>query len=97
MIASWLPRLMPDEKRLLSAGRDGVIRIWDYKSGDIVGLLRGHDDYIYSLAVSPDGDRIISGSGDKTVRIWETYPLRQRLRAMHKTNRVAEDSARAEP
>ncbi len=75
-------RFLPDESRLISAGRDAVIRIWDVASGDAVGLLRGHDDYVYSLAVSPDGRRIISGSGDNTVRIWEADPLRKRLQAI---------------
>lgn len=70
-----------DQTRLLSGGRDSIIRIWDFASGDMVGFLQGHDDYVYSLAASSDGERVISGSGDHTVRIWESSPLRERLRA----------------
>ena len=33
--------------------------------------LRGHDDWIRSVAVSPDGSKIISGSDDKTIRVWD--------------------------
>jgi WD40 repeat protein len=82
-------KYLPDALRLLSAGRDATIRIWDVPSGDVVGTLRGQNDYVYSLAVSPDGNRIVSGSGDRTVRIWEMYPLRRRLNAIREA-----DSAR---
>ena len=32
--------------------------------------LRGHNDWIHSVAFSPDGSIIISGSQDKTIRVW---------------------------
>lgn len=75
-------RFLGVPNRLLSAGRDAIIRVWDYSSGDVVGYLRGHDDYVYSLAVTSDARRAVSGSGDNTVRIWETIPLGERLRAL---------------
>jgi WD40 repeat protein len=32
--------------------------------------LRGHSDWISSVAYSPDGEHIVSGSNDCTVKIW---------------------------
>jgi WD40 repeat protein len=34
-------------------------------------VLRGHTDYVLSLAVSGDGRRLVSGAMDETVRVWD--------------------------
>ena len=34
--------------------------------------LRGHSNYVTSVAYSPDGKHIVSGSFDKTVKIWDS-------------------------
>ena len=37
-------------------------------SGQEKSKLKGHDDVVYSVAISPDGKTIVSGSRDYTVR-----------------------------
>ena len=34
--------------------------------------MRGHSDYVRSVAYSPDGKHIVSGSDDNTVRVWDS-------------------------
>jgi WD40 repeat protein len=36
----------------------------------VPNTLRGHEDFINSVAISPDGKTIVSGSVDKTLRLW---------------------------
>ncbi|THG96450.1 hypothetical protein EW026_g5385 [Hermanssonia centrifuga] len=50
---------------------DGVVRIWNYKSGKVEVRLEGHEEQVCSLAFSPDGTHIASGSGDFHGMIWD--------------------------
>jgi len=49
-----------------------TIRLYDFESGKLVALLKGHRDVIRSLGFSPDGSKLISGSSDNTAIIWDT-------------------------
>jgi WD40 repeat protein len=51
--------------RLLAAagalGEGNPIRLYDFSSGTLIGLLKGHDDAVLSLDFSPDGEQLVSG------------------------------------
>ena len=36
-----------------------------------VEVLRGHEGYVFSVAISRDGRRIFSGSSDRTIKEWD--------------------------
>ena len=39
--------------------------------GEQLKLLKGHSNWVVSLAFSADSRRLISGAGDSTVRVWD--------------------------
>jgi WD40 repeat protein len=51
----------------------GRIRLFDFQTGEIQGLLKGHTDVILGLSFSPDANQLISSSADKTARIWDVH------------------------
>src|SRR5262249_34409595 len=57
--------------RILSAGSDGCLRLWDVATGKELRCFRGHREAVTSVAFSPDGRRALSCSGDGTVRLWD--------------------------
>ncbi|MFZ1109266.1 MAG: caspase family protein [Rhodomicrobium sp.] len=59
----------------------GAIRLYDFASGEMKALLKGHTNVVMGLAFSPDGKTLISGGGDSTAILWdvETKTLRRRL------------------
>ncbi len=62
----------PDGSRMVSAGADKVIKVWDRQSLRAVLTLRGHAAAVTAVAFRPDGRRLASGSTDGSVRIWDT-------------------------
>lgn len=71
--------LSPDNKYLAVGGYlpggledRGAIRIYDFESGELLGLLKGHRGAVLALSFSADSRRLISGGDfdDRTVRIW---------------------------
>ncbi|OJD13996.1 hypothetical protein AJ78_05609 [Emergomyces pasteurianus Ep9510] len=58
-----------DEKEIVSASGDRVIKVWDIRNGACLKTLIGHKKGI--ACVQFDSRRIISGSNDDTVRIYD--------------------------
>jgi WD40 repeat protein len=53
-----------DSRRLMSAGWDRRLVMWDIATGIELRRLEGHTDSVLSLAFSPDGTHVISGVGN---------------------------------
>jgi WD40 domain-containing protein len=61
--------LSPDGSLVAAAMDDGVARVWDARTGRLVGLLPGTAEPATGVAFSPDGQRIAVSTG-ATVRVW---------------------------
>ena len=67
--------LSRDGRRALSTGGlgpgKGVCVVWDTATGRELRLLKGHTDFIQTLAFAPDSRRVLTGGPDQTVRLWD--------------------------
>jgi WD40 repeat protein len=61
----------PDRSKLFAAGAEGIIRIIDADSDQILGEFKAHDEWIYTLATSLDGKWLASGDWGGNVRLWD--------------------------
>ena len=73
--------------RAVTAGDEGVGRVWDVETGDLVTPLDGHSDLIIAAAFSPTEPVVATASYDMTTRIWN--PETGRVRAILRGHTVA--------
>jgi WD40 repeat protein len=61
----------PDSRRLLSAGADGKVRIWDAENVQPIGRYSPNARAVLSVAVSPDGRRALFGCDSGVAWQWD--------------------------
>ena len=60
-----------DGRRLLFGCEDRSARIWDVRTGRMVGVAMEHPASITAVALSPDGALALTGSMDGRLRLWD--------------------------
>jgi len=61
----------PDGSRLVTGCTNGIARVWDVSTGELVFTLEEHANAILFVAFNREGDRIVTTSRDNTARIWD--------------------------
>ena len=57
--------------RLVTAGADRTVRVWD-PGGGLAVVMRGHDDEVTTAVFTADGSKVLSSSKDGTLRLWNS-------------------------
>lgn len=82
-----------DGSRIAIGRYDGVIRVFDATSTELISDLEGHTGRVASIDFDPSGDRLVSGSYDTTVRVWnittDDDPVLARVRIVLPVSDVA--------
>ncbi|XP_073520674.1 WD repeat and SOCS box-containing protein 1 [Phyllobates terribilis] len=71
---------------LVSASRDKTLRVWDLKDdGNMMKVLRGHQNWVYCCAFSPDSSMLCSVGAGKAVFLWDMdkYTMIRKLEGHH--------------
>lgn len=60
-----------NRKFLVSGGKEGEMRLWDFRSREMVLNLKQHTDPLTSLKLLPDDSHVYSASRDRTILMWD--------------------------
>ena len=68
----------PDGNTLVAGNWDGIIELWDVRTGGLLSTHTGHTRWINVLKFSPDGQTLVSASrGDSTILLWDWETLKK--------------------
>jgi len=64
-----------DGSQVFTTGADEDIKVWDFRTDEVVLTLDGHRDMVTDLSLSPDGSYLLSNAMDNQLRVWDVRPF----------------------
>jgi serine/threonine protein kinase len=61
----------PDGERIASAGGDGMVKIWNSRTGQKLRSFSAHTHSVVCVAFHPDGKHLASAGADGMVKVWD--------------------------
>jgi WD40 repeat protein len=74
------------DERMVTGSYDGMLRLWDLKTGVMLKKMEGHRSRVRALAVSPDGKWIASGDESGELIAWHGQTGEPLDRAIEKSH-----------
>jgi WD40 repeat protein len=62
--------LSADQTKVITAGWDNTINVWNAQTGQLEKTLVGHKSLVNSIAISNDNTTLVSASDDTTLKVW---------------------------
>ncbi len=60
-----------DGSRLVSAGGDSLVKVWDAAKRSEIAVLEGHTAQVLSAAFNTNATQVVSGGADRQVKVWD--------------------------
>jgi len=60
-----------DGRRLLSAGGDALVKVWDPARSEPLAVLEGHTAQVIAAAFNTNATQVVSGGADRQLKVWD--------------------------
>lgn len=67
---AWIAQFTPDGQRVVAAGDDGNVGIWEIATGDRIHVWRADSQRLWYLTLSSDGQQIATAGEEGIVKLW---------------------------
>lgn len=67
----WSVKFSPDGQQIVTAHKDGRVRVWDWQTGEMIGSPLQHGDEVYDAKFTADGRYILACVRHHTLHIWD--------------------------
>ena len=64
-------RFVAGGHEILTAGRDGTVRLWNAATGSPLHTFRGDSHFLADATLGPDGSVVVAGGSDGFLRFWD--------------------------
>jgi WD40 repeat protein len=79
----------PDGRLLVSAGRDGYVHVWQWRTSKRLFRMLAHRGGAFSVAFSRDGKTLASAGADKRIRLWDPWTGKEKGQLLGHAGAVA--------
>ncbi len=79
----------PDGTRVAVGDHGGTLRVWDIRSGALLGQVAAHTAQLNSIVFSNDGTHALTASDDHTAIVWDVPSVTPALRLHHEAEVIA--------
>ncbi len=75
---------------IISASKDGLIKMWNSDNCEMVCEIKGHDQCVNQMVSSPSSDLLFTCSNDKTVKVWKLKVWKRKKKKKEKKRKEKE-------
>jgi WD40 repeat protein len=65
----------PDGRYIAASHRDGMVRVWDARTGQLMRRVKAHMCRAYDVMFMPNRKGLVSGGKDMTLKYWDLSSL----------------------
>jgi WD40 repeat protein len=71
----WSAVFSPNGRYVAASHRDGIVRIWDVRTGQLIRRFKADIGAVSGIAFMPDGKGLVSGGAEGILRYWDISSL----------------------